>query len=328
MTFCGPYQRPLRNHESLQQHLKDSLQHGYCDRCEKAFNSDRAKQQHLQASSRHNVCIRYPCFADFETRRELDVHLCASNSYSRSGGTPPASMLEDTLVEYLGLHRSIIAPVFACAVRHRYAQPTVDILVRQTKTILDHAIVSALLAAALRLLPVDNSTQGVAIRMEKDRMRAAEAKRAERAFLADFDRLGYDFVGEDEQRGTSSSNPDIRFNKPTLICGHLCWWVECKNFFGFRANPYVAQSNKKQFMKYEMQIGPGAVVYKLGYETGHVDLEGVRGFREQDSSASELDSTVGALMTYHDSIYVTWLLLVQRVRWFGVSYSKNMVSSY
>ncbi|KFY17538.1 hypothetical protein V492_00597 [Pseudogymnoascus sp. VKM F-4246] len=90
-------------------------------------------------------------------------------------------------VEYLGLDRSVIAPVFAFAVRHRFQKPTVDLITRRTKTALDSAIVSALLAAALRMLPVDNTPQGVATRI----VRQAEAKSAEDAFVAGFDRLAY-----------------------------------------------------------------------------------------------------------------------------------------
>jgi len=259
--------------------MKSSSQHAWCDRCAKVFNSDTAKQQHTHDSSRHNVCLRYPCAADFETERQLDLHHC-NGTGSVIGSN--ALSIEEISVEYLGLHRSVIAPVFAFAVRHRFQQPTVDLIIRGTKTALDGAIVSALLAAALRMLPADNTPQGVAKRMERDMVRKAEAKRAEDAFVACFKGLGYDYVTEDEQKGLSILTPDVRFNEPTFVCGHLCWWVEYKNFFGFRANPYVARSNKKQFRRYAMEIGPGAVVYKLGFETGHVDIEGVKLFREKE----------------------------------------------
>jgi hypothetical protein len=153
-------------------------------------------------------------------------------------------------------------------------QPTVDLIIKRTKTALDRAIVSALLAAALCMLPADNMPLGEAKRI----VRQAEAKCAEDAFVAGFDHLGFDYVTEDEQKqkGLSILTPDIRFNKPTLVCGHLCLWLEYKSFFGFRANPYVSRSNKKQFRRYAIEIGPGAVVYKLGFETGHVDIEGNR----------------------------------------------------
>lgn len=74
--------------------------------------------------------------------------------------------------------------------------------------------------------------------------------------------------------------PDIRFDEPTYILGQLCWWLEFKNHFGFRKNPFVAAKDRRQLLKYATQIGPGAVVYKLGYETSHVNIDGVVTFFE------------------------------------------------
>ncbi|RDL39422.1 uncharacterized protein BP5553_03762 [Venustampulla echinocandica] len=240
-------------------------------------------------NSRHNACPRCPYVADFDTERQLDQHHCIHNSGTGSRISSNALSIKEILVEYLGLDRSVITPVFAFAVRHRSQQPTVDFIVRHTKTTLDEAIVSALLAAALRLLPVENTPQGVARRIEKQRVRTVEAQIAEDAFVAGFRRLGYDFLTENEQKASCRSptlTPDIRFKAPTLVCGHLCWWVEYKDFFGFRANPFVARSNKKQFRRYTMEIGPGAVVYKLGFETGYVDIEGVKVLREREATQS------------------------------------------
>jgi len=273
MAFCGPCQKPFRNHNSLYQHLKSSSQHSWCDRCKKAFNSNTAKQQHIQDSSRHYVCPRHPCCADFESEKELDLHRCVDNNSTGYGVCSNALSIEEISSDHLGLHRSVIAAVFAFAVRRRFQQPTVELIIRHTKTALDSTIVSALLAAAPHLLPADNTPQGVAKRMEREMVWKAEAKSAEDAFLADFKRLGYGYLNEDDQKGLMTLTPDIRFNEPTLVCDHLCWWVEYKNFFGCRANPYVASSNKKQFRRYAMETGPGAVVYKLGFETGYVDIE-------------------------------------------------------
>jgi hypothetical protein len=55
-----------------------------------------------------------------------------------------------------------------------------------------------------------------------------------------------------------------------------------KNYFGFRENPFVASKNKKHFQKYATQIWPGAVVYRLGFETDHVNIDGVMTFRERE----------------------------------------------
>jgi hypothetical protein len=50
----------------------------------------------------------------------------------------------------------------------------------------------------------------------------------------------------------------------------------------------VGPSNKKQFRKHATQLGPGAVVYALGFETGHIDMEGVKVFREKEIREKEI----------------------------------------
>ncbi|KAG4420641.1 hypothetical protein IFR04_006231 [Cadophora malorum] len=182
---------------------------------------------------------------------------------------------------YLGIHRSIVDPVYATAVRLRFEQPTVNDIRRKTGTELDETIVSSLIGAARRLLPIDNTPQGNALRIEQHRIKLADSKRAEDTFCAELDRLGYVFLREAQQEGEAVT-PDVRFIKPTNVCGHLCMWLEYKNYFGFRSNPYVAPASKSQYQKYGAQIGPGAVVYKLGFESGHVNIDRVMTFREKE----------------------------------------------
>jgi hypothetical protein len=55
-----------------------------------------------------------------------------------------------------------------------------------------------------------------------------------------------------------------------LIDGHLCHWIEFKNYFGFKSNPLIASKNKKQLKRYASEIGSGAVVYRLGFEIDHI----------------------------------------------------------
>jgi hypothetical protein len=131
-------------------------------------------------------------------------------------------------------------------------------------------------------LLVDNTPEGIELQIEKHQIKAAEAKHAEDAFCAKLSRLGSDYLREDQQRAEIVLTPDVRFEEPTFICSHLCFWLEYKNYFGFRANLFVARQSKKQYWKYVTQIGPGAVVYKLGFETGHVNIDGVVTFREKE----------------------------------------------
>lgn len=103
-------------------------------------------------------------------------------------------MAENT-IPHLGISRSTINPVYATAVRLRFQQPTVNDMLRQT-TELDETIVSTLIAAALCLLRVDNTRQGIALRTEQHRIKAAESQHAEDTFYAELSRLGYGFFRE------------------------------------------------------------------------------------------------------------------------------------
>jgi len=239
-------------------------------------------QKHLLDSSHHNLCTRGPHLIDFENEQDLLDHLDLHRKRTKTENGSLSPLAGEVLDEYHGVNPTTITSVYACALRQRFRKPTPESIIRQTGTDLDHAIVSSLISAALRLLPADKTPEGVAVRVERDKARAAEAKAAERAFYADFSRFGYRCMCEDEQRGLSVLTPDILFDEPTLICGHLCQWLEYKSFFGFRRNPFVGPSNKKQFRKYTEQLGPGAVVYALGFELGHIDIEGVKAFREKE----------------------------------------------
>ena len=133
--------------------------------------------------------------------------------------------------------------VYATAVRLRFEQPTVNDIRRKTGTELDEMIVSSLIGAARRLLPIDNTPQGNALRIEQHRIKLADSKRAEDTFCAELDRLGYVFLREAQQEGEAVT-PDVRFIKPTNVCGHLCMWLEYKNYFGFRSNPCGTSQQK------------------------------------------------------------------------------------
>ena len=77
--------------------------------------------------------------------------------------------------------------------------------------------------------------------------------------------------------------PDVLFDTPTMIFGHMCRWIGYKNTFGFKSSPYVHSKNKSQFQRYVTQLGEGAVVYKLGYECGPNTLPGVQICREAEA---------------------------------------------
>lgn len=84
------------------------------------------------------------------------------------------------------------------------------------------------------------------------------------------------------QNTTIKITPDILFLTPTIINGILCHWIEYKDTFGFKADPFVHKKNCKQYRKYATTFGGGMVVYKLGYQTELLRIEGVVCFREAE----------------------------------------------
>ncbi len=264
---CDDCGKSFGSQRALQQHLDSPVHVFKCDDCDKSFGSQRALQQHLDSPIHNIECEE--CDKSFGSEHALQQHL---NS--------PAHIPE-THLSYIGIPSSVVNPIYQAAYQLRFRKPTVDDILRQTKTKLDITIVSSLLSAALRNLPPDNTPQGVALRIEQDRIKRAESQQAEDAFCMELSHLGYVYLRE-HQQGPGVVTPDVRFQTPVPICGHLCWWIEYKTYFGFRSNPFIAKKNKRQYKKYATQIGPGAVVYKLGFEIGHVDIDGVMTFREKE----------------------------------------------
>lgn len=289
MARCTTCKRDFKDRLSLEQHLRTSPRHAWCERCQKDFRSLQARNQHHWNSSRHNLCALCSPELDFESKTILNAHLLDVNQphiEESKFSVDPVTTVDGH--GYEGIPKVYVTPVFSLARRLRFSQPSADDIIKQTTTPLSREIVAALIDAAVRLLPPDPSPAGLAARQQKDKEKNERALRAETAFLEHFNTFGYRFLSELQQKknGNTTMTPDIRFHKPTLICGHLCFWLEYKHFFGFRANPFIASSVKKQLRKYATGIGPGAVVYRLGFESGHVNIDGVMAFREHEVLAS------------------------------------------
>lgn len=195
---------------------------------------------------------------------------------------------------YNGVSRTLVTPVFSMACNLRFSQPTPSVIIARTRTTLDHDIVSAILEAALRLLPPDSTSEGIRSRREKATDQARRAEAAEASFIDRLSGANIDLLRERQLKERARAaldagqddvvrlTPDALLSRPTLICGEICNWIEYKNTFGFRSSPYIASKNKAQFRKYATTFGPGMVVYKLGFETNHVKIEGVHCSREAD----------------------------------------------
>jgi hypothetical protein len=76
------------------------------------------------------------------------------------------------------------------------------------------------------------------------------------------------------------ATPDSLFSKATSLCGFCTKWVEYKNKFGLKSNPYVHGRIKKQPKRYPEAFGDGMVVFNLGYELEHLSIESWKVMRE------------------------------------------------
>lgn len=152
----------------------------------------------------------------------------------------------------------------------------------------DTDIIRSIIEAATRLVPSDNTVDGSKARRQRERERAERARRAEGNFVQSFRRGRLRFTTENEQKKRAISQDRLLsvtldiFTGPVVIDGHSCLWIEYKHYFGFRENPYVAASEKRQAQKYARQIGPGVMVYALGFEQEHLYIDSVKVIRETD----------------------------------------------
>ncbi|KAI7722662.1 hypothetical protein KC353_g310 [Hortaea werneckii] len=197
-------------------------------------------------------------------------------------------------IQYSGIPSATVKPVFKTAYKLRFARPTVQDVIRSTGTTLDPEIVGAILEGALRLLPIDESPEGEVARKTKMATKAAEALAAETAFAVKTRAYQPRSFNETEQRqnirraieaGSADVvrlTPDILFSKVTRLCGFDCMWIEYKNMFGFKSNPFVHKKNKAQLRRYVAALGNGIVVYRLGYESEHLVIDGLKVMREED----------------------------------------------
>jgi hypothetical protein len=199
--------------------------------------------------------------------------------------TTPAEPNTTVAARYHGIPASQIKPVFKAACASRHAGPDVADIIEATRTTLPPAIVSAILDGALRLLPVDTSAEGKKVRREEQQARARRAQHAEDEFVAAVRRFQPAMLDEAQRRRRAASvaTPDVLFPGPTEFAGEMCRWVEYKDMFGFKANPFVQAKIREQCRRYASLFGPGMIVYRLGFETGLLGgIEGVHVARERE----------------------------------------------
>lgn len=281
MPKCYSCRRSFDSLYSLNQHLGASSRHANCDLCRQGFGSIRQFKNHYYESHASDLALQ---------RHGQRRIVAASNASVPS----PQLAVVSASAPYNGVPRELVMKVFRIACQLRSQEPTPELIIAESRTNLHHEIVSAILEAALRLLPPDNTPDGIQLRRDKAAEKARKAEEAESGFIHCLRKLDPRLLCEAQLQeqiraaqdaGTLDTvrlTPDALLSQTTLICGKLCAWVEYKNTFGFRSSPFVAGKNKAQYRKYALEFGPGMVVYKLGYENNHVQIEGVYCFREAE----------------------------------------------
>lgn len=287
LICCG---LEFHNWQHVQSHLSTHSAHKNCGRCRKGFWSPMPFEQHMRDSSLHKQEERpshwqstndtYDAVAEEEGTAYVTRHRAAD--------------LATNTVRYNGVPPSTVKPVFRTSYRLRFSKPTVQDIIRSTGTALDPDIVGAILEGALRLLPSDESPEGKIARKTKMATKAAQALAAETAFAAKIQGYQPRSSKEAEQRErirhaidagsvhVVKLTPDILFFEATQLCGFDCNWLEYKNMFGFKSNPFVHKKNKAQLQRYVAAFGKGMVVYRLGYESEHLVIDGLKVMREAD----------------------------------------------
>lgn len=177
---CNECDRRFGSQHALQQHLNSSAHNFKYNECDRSFESKQALQQHLDSPTHNFECD--DCDKSFESQQALRPHLNSS------------AHIVDTVPVYSGNPSNIVNSVYATALCLRHRKPTIDDVLRKATLELEDEIVSALIAAVLRTLPIDDTPQGIELRTEKNRARTAEAKDAEDNFCAELTQFGYLFL--------------------------------------------------------------------------------------------------------------------------------------
>lgn len=200
--------------------------------------------------------------------------------------TPSAST--EAPIPYDGEPKAAVQVIFRFACLHRHEAMDAGSVMRRVHTTLSPEVIKSIIDAALKLLPPDNSPQGRLERQLMEQEKKRRAIQAEDAFVRHLE-ARYQVIRESDVRralldagARPHATPDVVFEAPVTIVGAACRWIECKSYFGFGRNPYVAASERKQIKKYVDHLGPGIVVFRLGYEQRHLALDGVRVYREQE----------------------------------------------
>ena len=122
-----------------------------------------------------------------------------------------------------------MAKIFSIAMQLRLRNPSPEILAQLTDSSLSTDIIRSIIEATKRLLPVDNTVDGITARRQRDRERAERARQAEDHFVGCFQQRGYRLMTESEQKERAiaafrvlHATPDIIFPEAVVVSGYPC----------------------------------------------------------------------------------------------------------
>lgn len=185
---------------------------------------------HLSTSLKHNICTLFPVPVDCTSVEALERHCINSHRITqnetskdttpRLGKTQVTSQSMDQnrngnteqSNDYGndGIPSDLVTPVFKIACRLRSPDLTAETVLIASKSRLHLSIIGAIIRAALRVLPVDNSPEGYLKRIERERLSAARAIENQDAFTECVARLGIKFYTEIEQRKIMDEKIDAK----------------------------------------------------------------------------------------------------------------------
>lgn len=291
MFPCEPCKREFKTSNAFKQHLRDSQQHQSYSQCRNGSDAINELNHCLDHTPSN---LRKPSMSTKPTQRVLQHNKKIASTLLVKEPTNHVFHCAVDPEPYSGIPSSQIQPVFRAACRLRYSDPQTSQILAATETTLETDIVAAIIEGALRLVAPDRSLVGETLRKQKVWAKAARALRAEVEFVDKVRPFQCKMMDETQQKqriqdavneGSIDAvrmTPDVLFLVPTVIHGVSCNWIEFKNSFGFKSDPFVHRKNRKQYQKYVTALGSGMVVYKLGYESGLLGMNGVACFREAE----------------------------------------------
>ena len=172
------YDRHFATKQALEQHLSSPAHAFECKECDRTFGTQHTLGQHLSSPAHTFNCK--------ESDRRSGTQASLQQHRKSSAHVP-----RRTVVEYLDHLCFDVTLVLIITKRLCYREPIVNDVLQYIKTELKYPIVTALIAAALWLLPVNNTPHSIELQPKKHCIEALKSKLAKDGFYTKLTCLGY-----------------------------------------------------------------------------------------------------------------------------------------